>query len=149
MNDRAFIDTNVLVYAYDRAEPEKQKQALATLDWLSSHKTGVVSTQVLAEFFVTVTRKIAAPLTIEEAAEQLRNHISVWEVLEITPLDVLEAIRGVQEYQFNYWDAQIWAVAMLNQVPVVLSEDFNVGAITEGVRFVNPFAVDLREIYTR
>ena len=51
---------------------------------------------------------------------------------------VLEAIRGVKEYQLSFWDAQIWATAKLNQIPVVYSEDFNVGAIIEGVRFINP-----------
>ena len=56
----------------------------------------------------------------------------------------LEAARGVRDYQFNFWDAQIWAAARLNQVPVVFSEDFNTGQVTEGVRFVNPFAEDFR-----
>jgi len=50
----------------------------------------------------------------------------------------------VRQYQFSFWDAQIWAAAKLNQVPVVLSEDFNAGAIIEGVRFVNPFAADFK-----
>jgi predicted nucleic acid-binding protein len=55
---------------------------------------------------------------------------------------VLEAVRGVRDHQLAYWDAQIWATARLNQVPLVLSEDFSNGAVIEGVRFVNPFASD-------
>jgi len=68
----------------------------------------------------------------------------VWPVLDVTSQIVIEAMRGVREYQFAFWDAQIWASARLNQIPVILSEDFNAGAVTEGVRFVNPFAEDFR-----
>jgi predicted nucleic acid-binding protein len=53
---------------------------------------------------------------------------------------VLEALRGVKQHQFEFWDAQIWAAARLNQTPIVFSEDFNSGSVIEGVRFVNPFA---------
>ncbi len=70
MNGRALVDTNVLVYAYDRSEPEKQRRALEVLDRLA---VGVLSTQVLAEFFVAVTRKIPAPLSAEEAYERVHN----------------------------------------------------------------------------
>jgi len=63
-------------------------------------------------------------------------------MLDHTPLIVLEAARGVRDYQFNYWDAQIWAAARLNQIDTILSEDFNTGAMIEGVRFVNPFVKD-------
>jgi predicted nucleic acid-binding protein len=55
---------------------------------------------------------------------------------------VLEAVRGVNDYQFSFWDAQIWAAARLHTIPVVLSEDFNSGAVIEGVRFVDPFEQD-------
>jgi predicted nucleic acid-binding protein len=61
-------------------------------------------------------------------------------VLDLTGMVALEAIRGVRDYQFNFWDAQVWATARLNQIPVVFSEDFNAGTLIEGVRFVNPFA---------
>ena len=65
-------------------------------------------------------------------------------MLDVTGEVVLETIRGVREHQFSFWDAQILAVARLNQVPVVFSEDFNPGAVIEGVRFVNPFAEDFQ-----
>lgn len=57
---------------------------------------------------------------------------------------VLEAARGVRDPRFSFWDAQIWATARLNQISVVFSEDFKPGQITEGVRFVNPFAADFQ-----
>ena len=144
MNAKVFVDTNVMVYAYDRSEPEKQRRALAVLDHLALTGAGAISTQVLAEFFVTVTRKIPYPLTVQEAYQRIENYLRSWPVLEVTGLVVLEAVRGVRDYQFNFWDAQIWATARLNQIPVVFSEDFNVGQVTEGVRFVNPFARDFR-----
>ncbi len=140
MNGSVFVDTNVLVYAYDRSEPEKQGKALEVLDGLATTRTGVISTQVLAEFFVTVTRKIPAPLSVSEGYQRIENYLQVWTVLDLTGMVVLEAIRGVRDYQFNFWDAQIWAAARLNQIPVVFSEDFNTGTLIEGVRFVNPFS---------
>ena len=96
---------------------------------------------MLAEFYVTVTRKIHPPLTLTDAATRIQHLIHGWTVFDVTPDVILEAVRGVPAYQFSFWDAQIWAVARLNQVPVVLSEDFNTGAAIEGVRFINPFAM--------
>ena len=66
--------------------------------------------------------------------------IRVWPVFDLTPLIVLEAARGVRDYQMSYYDAQIWATARLNQIPVIFSDDFNVGATLEGIQFINPFA---------
>lgn len=77
-------------------------------------------------------------MSIVEAGNRIQNYILAWEVVEVTGAIVLEAIRGVKEYQLSFWDAQIWATAKLNQISVVYSEDFNVGAIIEGVRFINP-----------
>ena len=144
MSDRIFADTNVLVYGYDRSEPQKQRRALEVLDRLAVSRVGVISTQVLAEFFVAVTRKIETPLSVSEAYVRVKNYLQAWTVLDLTGMIVLEAARGVREHQFNFWDAQIWAAARLNQIPVVFSEDLNVGTVTEGVHFVNPFAEDFQ-----
>ena len=140
MSDKVLVDTNVLVYAYDRSEPEKQRRAMEVLDYLAVSGMGAISTQVLSEFFVAITRKIPAPLSVAEAYERVENYLQAWDVLDVTGMIVLEAARGVRDHQFNFWDAQVWAAARLNQIPVVFSEDFNVGQVTEGVRFVNPFA---------
>lgn len=140
--EQVFLDTNVLVYPYDRSEPEKQRRARAVLAELAASRAGVVSAQVLAEFFVTVTRKLAAPLPVESALEQLACHLRLWQIVDITAPLVAEAAAAVKKHRLNYWDAQVWAAARLNQVPVVLSEDFSHGAVIEGVRFVNPFVAD-------
>jgi len=140
MSGRIFTDTNVLVYAYDRSEPAKQEQALAVLDRLATRQAGVVSVQVLAELYVTLTRKLVAPLDPGEAAIRVSNYLRSWAVLDLTGMIVLEAVRGAQDHQTSYWDAQIWATAKLNQIPLVFSEDFSDGQVVEGVQFVNPFA---------
>jgi len=98
-----------------------------------------LTTQVLSEFFVTATRKIASPLTIQQAELALTAYTRSWVVYGMTPLIVLETVRGLRTYQFSYWDSLIWASAKLNGVANVLSEDFSDGAILDGVRFRNPF----------
>lgn len=140
MTARIFVDTNVLVYAYDRSEPVKQQQAFNLLHHLTMTGTGVISVQVMAEFFNIITRKITAPLSLDEAYQRLENYQQSWIILDLTPFTVLEAVRGVQMYQLNFCDAHIWAAARMNQITVIFSEDFNNGATLEGVHFINPFA---------
>jgi len=144
MSDSILVDTSVLVYAYDRSEPEKQRQALQVLDRLATARVGTISTQVLSEFLIAVTRNIASPLSPDQAHERVENYLQAWAVLDLTGLIVLEAVRGVRDHQFNFWDAQIWATARLNQIAVVFSEDLQGRSIVEGVQFVNPFAADFQ-----
>lgn len=134
------IDTNVLVYAYDRGEHQKQQQATQILDALFTSGAGILSAQTLAEFFRAVTRGAAPILSVEQALTQVLDLSQAWTVLEITAAIVLEAARGVRDHQFAYWDAQIWATAKLNQIAIVLTEDFPSAQVIEGVQFVNPFA---------
>lgn len=138
MTAEILLDTNVLVYSYDRSDLSKQRFALATLDALASAGVGAISTQVLAEFFVTAVRKLAQPLPLEDASREMEHHLRTWTVLEVSGPVVLEAVRGVRQHKLNYGDAQIWAVARLNHIPLVLSEDFSEGIVLEGVRFLNP-----------
>lgn len=139
MKTRVLVDTNVLVYAYDRSEPSKQARALETLDALATSRRGVLTAQILSEFFVACTRKITVPLRVEEAYERIHNYLRSWEVVDVTGPIVLEAARGVREHHFSYWDSLIWASARLNQIPVILSGNFNAGGVVEGVLFLNPF----------
>ena len=139
MADTILVDTNILLYAYDLGEPEKQSQAVAVLDHLATLRLGVLTPQVLAEFFVNATRKLERPLTVEEVYDRIQNYLLSWEILDLSGSIILEAVRGVRTYQMAYWDAQIWASARLHQIPLIFTEDFNVGAVIEGVRFVNPF----------
>ena len=144
MSANVLVDTNILVYAYDRSTPEKQSRALQVLDALVSSGAGALTTQVLAEFYVAVTRKIPAPLNAADAYERVHNLQRAWTVLPVTPLVVLEAARGVRDHQMSYWDAQVWAAARLNQIPTVCSEDLAGAPTIEGVSFVNPFSPGFR-----
>lgn len=139
MTASCLVDTNVVVYAYDRSEPDKQRRALEVLDVLATSQRGALSVQVLSETFVTLTRKIPAPLSPEEAYQRLQNYHQAWPILDLTGLIALEAARGVVDHKLSFWDALIWATAKLNQIDIVLSEDFSDGQVVEGVRFTNPF----------
>ena len=134
------IDTNILVYAHDRGEHVKQQQSIRLLEALRPMGVVRLSAQCLAEFFRATTRGVHPILTTAQARQQIEALAYTWPVLDVTPRVVMEAARGVIDHQLAYWDAQIWASARLNQIPLVLSEDFTDGAVVEGVRFVNPLA---------
>lgn len=136
------IDSNVLIYAYDVRDGLRQERAYAVVDALGSAGTGRLSVQCLSEFFARTTRKPSPLLTVPAAEQQTALLSTIFTVHPITPQVVLEAIRGVRDHQFSFWDAQIWAAAHLNQIPIVFSEDFSSGTIVEGIRFVNPFSTD-------
>jgi predicted nucleic acid-binding protein len=134
------IDTNILVYAHDRGEYQKQQQAIKVLEQLVLTRSGRLSVQCLAEFFHVVRKGANPKLTLSEAVQQVEYLARVWPVFDLTLPVILESVRGVRDHQLSYWDAQLWAIARLNQVPVLFSEDFRDGVVLEGVRFVNPFA---------
>lgn len=131
------VDTNILVYAYDPADPEKQNRARLVLSQLAGG-SGSVSAQILGECFVTLTRKLRPPLSLRDAEENIEAFVRNWRVFDLTDDVVLEAIRAVQRHQLSYWDALIWATAKRNGVPAVLSEAFSDGRLIESVLFRNP-----------
>ncbi len=133
------MDTNLLIYLYDQKHPERQAQSQRVLEQLELSRNGRLSVQSLAEFFSVATRKLSPNLTAAEALHQIDLFLRLWPVFDLTPMVVLEAGRGVRDHHLSYYDAQIWAAARLNQVPLVFSEDFQDGNVLEGVRFVNPF----------
>jgi predicted nucleic acid-binding protein len=133
------VDTNVLVYAHDPRDRRKQERALEVLDRLIPHGLAVLSVQCLTEFFRAVRWKLPEPLDPQEALAQVERLIRACRVLDLTPMVVIDGCRGSDSYSLSLWDALIWATAKLNQVPFVLSEDFQDGVLLEGVRFLNPF----------
>lgn len=142
MTAKFLVDTNILVYIYDRSEPEKQQIAEALYDRLTLNGAGVISTQILAEFFNATTRRLSQSLPPNIAYQRLENYQRSWNVVNITAAIVLEAARGVIDHQLNFWDSLVWSTAKLNQIPVILSEDFRSGNSLEGVRFKNPLSKD-------
>ena len=136
------LDTNVLVYACDPGEPVKRDQAALVLRFLEQSGSGRLSVQGLSEFVAATTRRLHPPLTLSEATQQVERLMASFPIFDLTPMVVLEALRGVRDHQLSYYDAQVWATARLNQVPLIFSEDFNSDATLDGVRFINPFAPD-------
>jgi predicted nucleic acid-binding protein len=132
------VDTNVLAYAYDPRDPDRQARATACLGRLAASRQGALSAQVLGEFFWVATRRLDPPLTPEQAARSITNYARSWPIYPITSQAVLEAVRAVQQYQFAYWDGLIWATAKLTGVLSILTEDQPSSGLIEGVRFINP-----------
>ncbi len=134
------IDTNVLVYAHDPRDEGKRQQAIVVLDRLITNGQATLSVQCLTEFFRVSTRRLPERLGPDEALAQVERFARCCRVLDLTPSVVLEGCRGAVQHNLSLWDALIWAVAKLNQVPYVLTEDAEHGRFLEGVRFLNPFA---------
>lgn len=133
------IDTNILVYAYDQSEGTKRQQAIDVLETIGVQEIGFFSTQILGEFFLTVTRKIPTPLSVNDASSAVAGYLESWPVIDITGSVVIEAMRGVGQHQMHYYDSLIWAAARLNQIKEILTEDGQHGRVIEGVRYLNPF----------
>ena len=133
------VDTNILIYAYDPRDRDKQERAIRVINNLIRSKGMVVSVQCLSEFFNVASRRLAESMTRHEALTRVERLANVCRVLDLTPAVVLEGCRGSIEHGLSFWDALIWAVAKLNQVQFVLTEDAEHGRLLEGVRYLNPF----------
>lgn len=137
-----FLDTNILVYARDRSEPAKGPFAEKLLHDVFLVGRPWLSTQVLSEFFWTVTRKLPIPLTTEEAAAETRCLMTLASLAPVTRDLLEEALNAVEVHGLPLWDAQIFAAAKLHHARIVLSEDFQHRRTIESVTFLNPFAPD-------
>ena len=138
MNGKTFVDTNVLIYAHDLDAGDKYETARHVLRDLWSKRTGVLSTQVLQEFYVNVTRKLAVPLSKRSARAVVEGY-NVW-CVNTTPADVSAAFRIEDDTGISFWDALIVASASKAGATRILSEDLNPGQIIAGVRIENPFS---------
>jgi len=138
-DERIFLDTNIIVYAYDRDAGRKHEIAKALLIDLWNAKGGVLSTQVLQEFYVTVTKKIASPLPPESAREIIEDFLT-WEVVTNDGEAVLEAIDLQISEKISYWDALVVAAAGKGRADVLLSEDLSDGRKFGDLSIRNPFA---------
>jgi predicted nucleic acid-binding protein len=117
------IDTNLLLYAYDPTEITRSEHAQKVLQHLEETGLGRLSVQCLAEFVSVSIRKLKPPLALSEALTQVELIAQAYPVLDLTLPIVIEATRGARDHQLEYYDAQIWATARLNQIPTVFSED--------------------------
>lgn len=138
-----FVDSNILVYAYDLAQGEKRERAKALLLSLWESRLGCVSVQVLQEFFVNVTRKSDIPLPAEQAAQVIRD-FSDWAVHRPGIKDVLSAIELHLRYRISFWDAMIVQSARQSGCALIWSEDLSADQDYDGVKVVNPFVSSIR-----
>jgi predicted nucleic acid-binding protein len=136
MSVRSFFDTNVLIYADDKAAPAKQRRAI---DLVAEHRrarTGVVSMQVLQEYFVTVTKKLRLDPSIARRKVEL---LAEFDVAAPEVADILAAIDLHRLHGFSFWDALVVRAAKQAGCSIVLSEDMQNARAIDGVQIVNPF----------
>lgn len=137
MNGRSFFDANVLVYSDDEDFPEKQAIALELLARGRRERKGVVSTQVLQEYFVTAIRKLRVPA---EAARRKVELFSRFDLIAIHLDDILAAIDLHRLHQISFWDALVVRAALRSGCARLYSEDLQSGRKFDGLEIVNPFA---------
>lgn len=135
---RVFVDTNVFVYLFDKDEAQKSQTAQALLRRPQDELDFVISTQVLQEFYVAVTRKLKTPVPVEQAAQAVQD-LTRLPVQQITPDMVASAISLSRNDGFSFWDALIVEAALRTGAQQLLSEDMHDGRIIEGMEIRNPF----------
>jgi predicted nucleic acid-binding protein len=133
-----FIDTNVLVYAYDTDEKTKNPIAKKILIDCWETKSGLISTQVLQELYVALTGKLSKKLTLKEARELLKDFLS-WPIEQITPNDIIGATEFQERYKYSFWDSLIIVVAQKSGANVLYSEDMQDGQKFGDLIIKNPF----------
>lgn len=139
MNARTFVDTNILIYAHDVDAKDKHLTAKSALRELWSERTGVLSPQVLQEFYENVTKKIPNPLS-KESARLVVSAYAIW-CVGTTSVEISNAFRIEDESRIGFWDALIVASALQSGASRILSEDLNGGQTIAGMRIENPFRV--------
>lgn len=138
MTAKVFVDSNVLIYAHDSLAGPKQERAAGVLLDLWRHGTGLLSTQVLQEFYVVVTQKIRTPLNKSAAREIVRKY-GAWVESAITPETVARASEISEVWHVSFWDGMILAAAERDRAAELLTEDLSDGQMIAGVKIVNPF----------
>jgi predicted nucleic acid-binding protein len=136
--DKIFLDTNILVYAYDTSSGIKHDVARNIVTDLWNSRNGVLSIEVLQEFFVSITKKIPNPLDIKTAGDIIRDFL-LWEIIDNDGELMLAAIDIQSRHRYSFWDSLIIAAAVKIGASVLLTEDLKNGQIIEDVIIKNPF----------
>jgi predicted nucleic acid-binding protein len=136
--DLTFVDTNVLAYAHDTSETRKQPLAEALLDALWTGRTGVLSTQILQEFYVVATRKFDPPMR-RRAAREIVALYGTWPVVQIDVALILTASQLEERHKLSFWDALVVEAARVAGATRLVTEDLQDGRRIGGVRIEDPF----------
>ena len=134
-----FVDTNVLAYAYDGSETRKQPVAQAQLAVLWRNRTGVLSTQVLQEFYIVATRKLATPMH-RTTARRIVGLYAAWTPVQVDVPLILASSELEESHTLSFWDALILEAARRAGATRLLTEDLRPGRRIGGVLIENPFA---------
>jgi predicted nucleic acid-binding protein len=141
MIDKAFLDTNVLIFAIDNSSAYRRKQEIARglIDAHIQKETGVISIQVLQEFIVVATKKIKVPLSLEEALEFIR-YLSILEIVQPDFDMVVSAVQLQKRHRLSFYDSMIIQAAKTAGCTLLLSEDLQSGFRLGSLTILNPFA---------
>lgn len=139
MRALSFVDTNILAYAHDTSETARQPLAVALLEDLWRSRSGIVSTQVLSEFYVVATRKFAPPMARREARSIVDSY-TAWPVVQVDPTLIVAASSLEERHQLSFWDALIIEAARRGGATRLVSEDLQDGRRIAGLVIENPFA---------
>jgi predicted nucleic acid-binding protein len=134
----SFVDTNILVYAFDRSNSPKKRIAQRLMNELMEQDRLRVSTQVLQELFVTLTRKAKPPCSNEEALAVLED-LTAWPLVMIDYPSIRAAVGLAAQARISFWDALVVVAAARAGAAILYTEDLNHGQEILGVRIVNPF----------
>jgi predicted nucleic acid-binding protein len=138
MNGSTFFDTNILVYCFDETDQEKHEIASDLIIQAYKQGNGVISTQVLKEFYVTVTQKVSQKMNLDTAEQAVRD-FALWRVVETSVSLILRAIKLHRKHRLSFWDSMIVAAAIVSNCSSIVSEDLQHDALIEGIRIKNPF----------
>ena len=133
-----FVDTNILVYTYDSSAGKKWRTSLEILSSLWIHRTGVISTQVIQELFVSLTQKVKNPI-LPEKAKGIISDLLRWPLVVNDGENILRAADLQIKYHFSFWDSLIFQAAIASKSEFLLSEDFQDRQVIESVTILNPF----------
>jgi len=138
MIDNIFVDTNILVYAHDLDAGDKHEEAQRIVSELWETKNGVLSTQVIQELYVTLTKKVLHPIEKVTARRILQRYFT-WQVIINDPAIIMRASDIEEAYKLSFLDALIVSAAYAKNVTTILTEDLNHGQYIEGILIQNPF----------
>lgn len=139
MNDKTFFDTNVLVYAFDKSEPEKGATAKQLIGKFGTEGNLILSTQVLQEFYVCVTRVGKSKLSREEA-ESIVNDFAEFPLVQVNKNIISRAMKRHKSQVFSFWDSLIVETALHSGCSQLLSEDMQDGLVVDSLTIYNPFS---------